>query len=133
MVRGDSKMRSFTLVNAMKHGSCQTKGHGGRFVSRNHAAAAKKAFSELCRTKRIKGQCTLVVSMRETTRGSACKVRTYKCKRVKLSEPVVRLAGTDNEYKIEYKVECHASDVPEECRKPGQSRGRALKRTAKQN
>ena len=43
--------------------------------------------------------------------------------RVKLSKPVVRLAGTENEYKIEYKVECHASDVPDECRKPGQSRG----------
>lgn len=99
---GNTGLRSFTIEKVGKQGSCMTKGSGGRFISKGHLGAASKAFTKLCRMKKIKGQCTLLVSMRETTRGSACKVRSYMCKRMKLAKPLVMKAGTPSEYKIHY-------------------------------
>ena len=135
MVRksGRDGYRSFTVVKVGKHGSCKTKGKGGRFINKTPAGAARKAFSEFCRTKRIKGVCTLIVTMRETTAGSAGKVFTYRLQRMKLRNPVIRLEGTDREYVIEYQSKIKSVGVPADCKKPGQTRGRPLKRTARKN
>ena len=86
--------RSFTVERVGKHGSCKTKGRGGRYVNKTPAGAARKAFSEFCRTKRVKGVCTLIVVMRETTKGSAGKLFTYKLNRMKLREPIIRFPNT---------------------------------------
>ena len=81
---GRDGYRSFTVEKVGKHGSCKTKGHGGRFVNKTPAGAARKAFSEFCRTKRIRGVCTLIVTIRETTSGKSGKLFTYKLNRMKL-------------------------------------------------
>ena len=125
--------RSFTVERVGKHGSCKTKGKGGRFVNKTPAGAARKAFSEFCRTKRIKGVCTLLVTMRETTSVSACKMYTYKLSRMKLREPIIRLEGTKNEFVIAYSSKVRSVTNPPDCKKPGQSRGRRLKRTIRKN
>ena len=125
--------RSFTVVEVGKHGSCKTKGKGGRFVNKTPVGAARKAFSEFCRTKRIRGVCTLIVTIRETTQGSSGKVYTYKLNRMKLKNPLIRLEGTNNEFVIEYETKVKAVNSPVECKQPGQTRGRALKRTIKKN
>lgn len=130
---GSDGFRSFTVVKVGKHGSCKTKGQGGRFINKTPAGAAKKAFSEFCRTKRIKGICTLIVTIKETTAGSVGKVFTYKLNRIKLKEPIIRFEGSDKEYVIEYQSKIKSITVPVECKKPGQTRGRALKRTSKRN
>ncbi|NDE17440.1 hypothetical protein EBZ80_21160 [bacterium] len=52
-------------------------------------AAAKKAAAFLCRHSAIHGQCTVYVTIREKTRGSAHKHFCYKVKRVKLPKPTV--------------------------------------------
>ena len=103
--RGKSGYRSFTIAGAAKRAGCTTKGLGGRFVNRTPAEAARKAFSDLCRIKRIRGVCTLFVTMRDTTKGSKQngKLYTYKLQRQKLAKPMIMLEGTDNEYVIEYK------------------------------
>ena len=130
---GKSGYRSFTVVGASKHGGCKTKFHGGLYRSKNAESAAKKAFKQLCRVKRIKGRCALVLTLRETTQGSSKKEYTYKLVREKLAKPVIRLEGTPNEFVIEYRSVAKAMNKPSDCKKPGQTRGRMKKRTAKKN
>ena len=80
MVKKSGKVgyRSFTVVQVTKTGGCKTKFHGGRYVGRNPVGAARKAFNDFCRVKRIKGVCALVVTVKETTSGSKGKVFSYK-------------------------------------------------------
>jgi hypothetical protein len=134
----NSDRRSFTVVGVGKHGSCKTKfgkkDYGGRYTSKGGpAGAAKKAFSELCRTKRIKGVCTLIVTIRETTKNSNKKMFTYKLKRNKLAVPKIMREGTDKEYVINYEVKSSSMKDSVACPedKRGQTRGRRLKRTAR--
>ena len=90
---GKEGMRSFTVVDARRVDGCPTKfkvkGDTGRYVSRDARGASKKAFTTLCRIKKIRGQCALIITMRETTQGSDGKELTYKLRRVKLAEPVM--------------------------------------------
>lgn len=128
---GIEGFRSFTVINATKSGACKTKfGSGGLYKSRTPVGAAKKAFNELCRTKRIRGVCTLYITVRETTRDSKKKEFVYKIKRNKLKNPVL-LEGNKGMYAIEYQSHAKAVNKASPCKKPGQSRGRRLKRTAK--
>lgn len=104
---GKEGMRSFTVVNVHRVDGCATKfkvkGDTGRYISRDAMGASKKAFSTLCRIKRIKGQCALVITMKETTQNSNGKERTYKLTRTKLTDPI--MIG-DRSY--EYKTDVHA-------------------------
>ena len=61
----------------------------------------RKAFNASCRAKSIKGQCTLEVTLKETTRNGDEKIFKYVCKRIKLPEPRIVKFGK-NEVKIEY-------------------------------
>lgn len=85
--------RSFTVVDARRVDGCATKfkvkGDTGRYLSNDARGASKKAFTTLCRIKRIRGQCALVITMKETTQGSAGKEFTYKLRREKLETPIV--------------------------------------------
>jgi len=131
--KGKAGYRSFTIIEVGKHGGCRTKFHGGRYVGRNPVGAARKAFSDFCRVKRIKGVCALVVTVKETTSGSKGKVFSYKLNRRKLAEPIIRLEGTNSEFVVEYGVSAKSTTVPVACKTPGQTRGRMKKRTAKQS
>lgn len=122
--KGNEKgFRSFTVVDASKHGGCSTKFMGGRYVSRNPFGAAKKAFSELCRVKNIRGVCSLVITLKETTEESNKKVFTYKLNRKKLKNPIIRLEGTKNEFLIQYVVTGKSVDSKGTCKKKGKSKG----------
>lgn len=128
---GKSGLRSFAVVGATRQGACKTKSHRGRYIGRTPAGAARKAFSELCRVKRIRGICTLFVTIKETTQGSAHKQYTYKLSRRKLKNPLIMMEGTDKEYVIEYGVTAKSTSAPKNCKSPGQTRGRMKKRTAR--
>ena len=130
---GKNGYRSFTILEVGKHGSCKTKFGGGKYISKQPGSAAKKAFRELCRIKRIRGVCSLIVTIRETTQDSNKKVYSYKCQRKKLQQPKIMMEGTDSEYVIEYKMEAKSVNVPSNCKKPGQTRGRRKKYTSKKN
>lgn len=81
--------RSFTVVSvSTKRNKKSASNAGGRFISTTPAGAARKAASQVCRSSAIRGQCTLYVTVQETTRGSSGKTYTYKVKRVVVNEKV---------------------------------------------
>lgn len=85
-------MRSFTVVRAMDvHGNVKGQENlGGVFHGKTPVSAAKKAMSQICRKSAVRGQCTLIITVRETTRGSARKEFSYKVKRIKNETQVMR-------------------------------------------
>lgn len=108
--------RSFTVVNMSKSDGCATKFHGGRYLGRGAAAAARKALSYHCSVKRIRGRCAFYIKLRETTRGSAGKHYTYLAHRVKLETPVVRVVdGKKFTNRYTTKVQSVAG-MPTKCR-----------------
>lgn len=104
-----NKKRSFKIHAVGKHENQETKFKPGRYFGRDPATAAKKAFSQLCRLKRIKGQCTLNIAIAETTVGSKHKIYPYKAKRVKLPNPKVFKQNTPDEYIISYDTKVHTN------------------------
>jgi hypothetical protein len=127
---GKQGYRSFTVVDATNHGGCDTKSHGGRYISRSPFGAAKKAFNELCRVKKIRGVCTFIVTIKETTSESNKKLFTYKMHRKKLKEPLIRMEGTPNEFVIEYVVDGKKAKVHHSCKnKKQKTSGRMSKKT----
>lgn len=80
-----SSYRSFTVIAVATH-TGHVKGKAnleGRYISRTPAGAARKAASQICRSSKIKGQCALNITIRETTRGSKGKEYKYSVKRIK--------------------------------------------------
>ena len=73
--------RSFT-VDSVHRMSKKIRFSGGRYISETPAAAAKKAFSQICQAKNIKGPCSMKIVIHETTAGSNKKVYTYRVSRV---------------------------------------------------
>jgi len=108
--------RSFSVANVQNVDGCPTKFKPGRYLSTNPVGSAKKAFNGLCNVKNIKGKCTLVVTMRETSSGSPKKEFTYKCERIKLKEPVVIMAGTPNEFRRMYDIKAISSEPIKNCK-----------------
>ena len=113
--------RSFCVSAVQNVSGCVTKFAPGRYLSANPGSAAKKAFTRLCNLKNIKGKCTFVVTIKETTSGSKGKEFTYKIERTKLKKPLVMMEGTDNEFKIEYETKAKKHAQIEKC-KEGRTR-----------
>lgn len=83
---------SYTVV-AVKTSSGKVKGKDnlqGRFISSSPSGAAKKAGTQICRASKIRGQCSLVVTIRKTTQGSNHKEYTYRIKRIRDPVTVMR-------------------------------------------
>lgn len=94
--------RTFTIHNAYHVDGCPTKfshkDYSGRYEKRTPRHAAQNALSQLCRLKRIKGQCTLYIELRETTQDSKHKHYAYHVKRVRLAKPFVDSRGIAHHY-----------------------------------
>lgn len=61
-------MRQFVVTKAQKTGqsSANTKfKNGGTYAGKTPVSAARKAFNDLCKMKKIKGQCALNVTIKE--------------------------------------------------------------------
>lgn len=98
--------RSFTVENVNNvHGKKLSRFHGGRYLSSTPIGAAKKVVSNICRTIDVHGQCTFIVTINETTRGSLNKSYCYKIKRI-LDPVTVNHNGVEIEHA--YRVEAHA-------------------------
>jgi hypothetical protein len=99
--------RSFTIVSVnTSAGKERVKSNiGGRFLSSTPSGAARKAATRVCRDSKIKGQCSLVVSIRETTRDSSGKEHSYRVNRIRLKSPqVIVRDGQEVVYKYTTKV-----------------------------
>ena len=75
-------------------------------MSSSPSSAARKAVSRICRESAIRGQCTLIVHIRETTQGSAHKEYRYKGKRV-LKPVTVMRGGEEITYRYSTKVKAY--------------------------
>lgn len=115
--------RSFSVVNVQNVDGCPTKFREGRYKSVSPLGAAKKAFSGLCNVKNIKGKCTFIVSMRETTQGSNKKEFTYRLQRTRLANPLVMFEGQPNEFTRYYETKGYSTERLPDC-KPGRKRTR---------
>ena len=114
VTKGNRQLRSFAIVGVQKESGCPTKYNvESRLVSSNPRSAAMKAFSRLCNLKRVRGKCTLVVTVTDTTQGARTKGKkyTYKVDRKKLAKPIVLQKGTNSEYKIKYAVSARKSSI----------------------
>ena len=106
----DEGKRSFGVIEIRKSGQKnksgslkKTKSHNGRFISKTPDGAARKVFTQACHAKKIHGQCSLDVTVKETTQGSSGKTYSYRLKRVKLAKPLVISRG-GNDITIEYET-----------------------------
>lgn len=127
-------MRKFTVVGAYTAKGCKTKFRNGTtYTAQKPSQAASKAFTELCRVKRIRGVAAYYVVIREKTQGSAKKEYSYLLHRNKLDTPLVRFAGTDKEFRIRYKNTILSKPVPKRRAKcKGKSSGPMKKKRANQ-
>ncbi len=98
-----NKKRSFSVVRLAKRNEKDKSKTEGRYIARDAIGAAKKAFNRECRQSRIKGQCTLIIILKETTRGSKHKRYVYKMKRVKLQKPI-KIDRNNESITINYKT-----------------------------
>ena len=125
--------RSFTVSSAKHSDGCPTKfshkGSTGSYTGSNPAQAAKKAFSQLCSVKKIKGACSLYVTVRETTQEAKDKKEfTYKLTRHKLAKPVVI-----GNYKVKYETTVKSSKKGPACKKSRKSSGPMRSRKGKKS
>jgi hypothetical protein len=102
-----AEKRSFTVIS-VETTTGRVKGSanlGGRFMSKTPSGAARKAASRICRESSIKGQCTLIVVVQETTQGSAHKSYKYKVKRIRDPVTIKYKGGLEitREYRTEIK------------------------------
>jgi len=88
--------RSFKVIGVKKAAQPHSRGlksttcYTGRYESKTPSGAAKKAFTQHCNSKNIRGTCTLVIMLQETTQGSNKKVYQYRCKRERVDRKAVR-------------------------------------------
>ena len=116
--------RSFTINNVYHVDGCKTKfshkDYTGRFIKISAQRAASAALTQLCNVKKIRGQCTLYIEMRETTQGSKHKLYGYHCKRIMYDKPVMR-----GDIAFNYYNKCTRVRIPsEKCEKSHKSSGR---------
>lgn len=107
VVKGNRELRSFAVTGVQKENGCPTKySDTARLVGATPVSAAQKAFSRLCNLKRIRGKCTLIVTVVDTTQGARTRGKkyTYKVDRKKLAKPIILQKGTNSQYKINYTV-----------------------------
>lgn len=143
---GRKSQRTFKVVNAVNKDGCDTKFRGGRYTG-NPSSAAKKAFTKLCNYKDIRGQCSLYITIQETTRGSGKMVnddknkkgrvmkkeKIYHIQRVKLDKPIIMFEGKDNEYEIQYGNKIKSVDRVPVCKvKRVRTRG-VMKKTSRRS
>lgn len=98
-----NKKRSFSVVRLAKRNEKDKSKTEGRYIARDAIGAAKKAFNRECRESKIKGQCTLIIILKETTQGSKKKRYVYKMKRVKLQKPI-KIDRNNESITINYKT-----------------------------
>jgi len=124
--------RTFTIIGAYNSKGCPTKVRKNTtYKGSTPGSAAKKAFTELCRVKQIRGVATFYVVIREKTQGSSKKVFSYLLRRKKLKKPLLRFEGTDKEFKILYENTIKSAQVPSytNCKTHKQSRGKMKKKS----
>ncbi len=124
-------IKHYTLDHAYHTDGCETKFKGksgtGRFNSKSPSASARKAFSSLCQRKKIKGRCSMLFSVRETTQGSKHKVFNFAGHRVLKEVP----SPYGHKYDIKVKRITPEEMQKKTCKASRKSRGRMKSKRSK--
>lgn len=75
----------------------------GRYISKTPVGAAKKVATKVCSKSKIKGQCTLIIYIREITRDGRAKEYSYKIKRI-MNPVTISKDGKDITFKYSLKA-----------------------------
>lgn len=102
--------RSFTVVKVSSGGKSRSKSKskshvGGRFISSSPASAAKKAGTQICRNLKGKKN-SYIITIQETTQGSAKKTFSYKFSRIYDPVSVMR-GGVEVTYNYKTSIKAH--------------------------
>ena len=105
--------RTFTVIGVSTPKSKENKEEciGGIFKSKTPMSAAKKASRRICRLCNLKGQCTIIVRLRETTRGSKHNEFLYKIRRIKKETKVTKTTPENKKVKITFKFVTKATSL----------------------
>ena len=100
--------RSFKIVNVKNSkGGNKKFNPDSRFISSNPISAARKALTKICQMTNVRGRCSFVITIQETTQGSNKKEFRYKARRVKIPTEMVERDGVMIEYNYKSMVESY--------------------------
>ena len=114
---GKSGNRFYTIVKI--DGKIVESGRGGRYTvkpGQSPGDAAKRAFTQI---RRRVGQKDKIVTLRETTQGSAKKEYSYSCKSIKLKEPRMGPIDKKTGKQIMFEHESHCTKIKTSSSKGG--------------
>lgn len=98
-------MRSFTIDSIVTTSGLKVGYTDGRFISNRPSSAARKVFTKVLQNDTTQYK-TLIINVKETTRGSMNKMFTYSVSR--LNTPItVNRNGMDITFKFSTKVKSH--------------------------
>jgi len=91
--------RSFKIIS-IKNTNGQNKkfNRDSRFESMTPVGAAKKAMTKICQSTNVRGRCSFIITIQETTQGSNKKEFRYKVIRVKVEPQMIERDGVNIEY-----------------------------------
>ena len=96
-----SKKRVFDIYGIGNYNGKKIKFKKGRYVTRDPAGSAKKAFSQIIRLNNIQSGA-IVIAIQERTRNSNNLIKVYTVERYELATPKIFKKGTPREYNIKY-------------------------------
>lgn len=84
--------RKFAVIGASSvHGIEKgSENLGSVFHGNSPVSAAKKALSRICAKTKVRGRCTLIITIQEITKGSAGKIYSYKIQRILNKTTVIK-------------------------------------------
>lgn len=95
------KKRVFIIYGIGNYNDQKIRFKRGRYVTRDPAGSAKKAFNQIIKLNNITSG-SIVIAVQERTRNSDHRIKIYTVERFKLKTPKVFKKGTSKEYSIEY-------------------------------
>ena len=96
-----TKKRVFDVYGIGDYNGQKIKFKKGRYVTRDPAGSAKKAFSQIIRFNNITSG-SIIVAIQERTRNSKNKIKIYTVERYLLQNPKIFKKDTPKEYTIKY-------------------------------
>jgi len=91
--------RNFKIVSVKNTAGKNKKfNQDSRFESMTPVGAARKAMTKICQATNVRGRCSFIITVQETTQGSNKKEFRYKVNRVKVDTQTVERDGVNIEY-----------------------------------
>ena len=77
LVTMSSTIRTFSVIDILKHGDCKTKFKHKYYHATTTRRAAKKVFADLCKLKNIHGICAFNIKIQDSTKNGQYHGNVY--------------------------------------------------------